>query len=286
MHQHGYFGPGSATWKITSEAILTLAGARAVLLQLAHPLVALGVSTHSSYMSDPLGRAERTFLLGQMLTFGTNTTAHTAARTINRLHQHVQGVLPLEAGAHTHGTFYDAQDPSLLLWVHATLIDTILLVYPMFVGPLSPDEQETYYQESKIIARLLGLGEKDMPETVADLRRYVHDMAYSNVLAATPQARTLAHRVLFPPVPEVFHPLMHLHREITSALLPQPVREMYGMNWGPKRQFAFAVGTAALRQIVPRLPLELRVFPITRSMMHNGAAPSSGYFNNMGFTRH
>lgn len=286
MQNYGYFGPKSATWKITSEAILTLGGARAVLLQLAHPLVAMGVSTHSSYMSDPFGRGERTFLLGQMLTFGTTTTAKDAARTINQLHNHVHGSLPLTAGVHKHGTRYDAHDPRLLLWVHATLIDTILLMYSLFIGPLRHEEEETYYQESKNMARLLGLTEQDMPKTVDDLRHYVYETAHSNILAATPQARQIAQQVLFPPIPEVFTPLMHIHREITNALLPEPVRTLYGMDWGPKRQVAFDLFTATMRQVLPRLPAELRVLPITRKMMKHGEAPSSGYFTNMGFVLH
>ncbi|HCJ35278.1 MAG TPA: DUF2236 domain-containing protein, partial [Ktedonobacter sp.] len=48
-----------------------------------------------------------------------------------------------------------ASDPELLLWVFATLIDTILYTYPIFIGPLSLQEQEQYYQESKTIGHLL-----------------------------------------------------------------------------------------------------------------------------------
>ncbi|MBO0796256.1 MAG: DUF2236 domain-containing protein, partial [Ktedonobacteraceae bacterium] len=203
MQDHGYFGAESMTWQVASEAILNFGGARAVLMQLAHPLVAMGVSAHSRYMSDPLGRAESTFLLGQRLTFGSTKTAQQAAHTINRLHKHVHGTLPFQAGAYSEGTAYRARDPDLLLWVHATLIDTILIMYPMFIGPLSIEEQERYYQESKKIAHLLGLAEADMPETVGDLRRYVHEMVYSDRLAATPEARQLVQQVLFPPAPAI-----------------------------------------------------------------------------------
>src|SRR5215471_8032715 len=102
----GYYGPGSVTWKVAREAVLILGGSRAVLMQLAHPLVAMGVSAHSSYMTDPFGRAERTFVLGELLTFGSAEKAHKAARTINRLHLHVYGDLPIDAGAFTKGTRY------------------------------------------------------------------------------------------------------------------------------------------------------------------------------------
>ncbi len=275
MQDHGLFGPESVTWKIAKEAVLNLGGARAVLMQLAHPLVATGVSTYSSYLSDPIGRAERTFLLGQMLAFGSLATAKQASRYINRLHTHVQGTLPTEAGAYAAHTPYKARDPELLLWVHATLIDTILLIYPLFVRPLTTEEQEQYYQESKVLARLLGLTAEHMPETVDDLRGYVQDMVYSNHLAATPQARQLVRQVLFPPIPPIFRPFLHLNLQMTCALLPQPVRDIYGLEWGPKRQHLFELSTAGLRTILPRLPPFLRVLPTTSRMMQEGTIPFS-----------
>ncbi len=272
MQDNGYFGRKSVTWKVAREAILNLGGGRAVLMQLAHPLVAAGVSEHSKYMSDPLGRAERTFMLGQLLTFGSMETAHKAAHTINRLHTHVHGTLPLAAGAYTPGEPYRARDPALLLWVHATLIDTALLIYPLFIGPLSQEEQEQYYQESKTLARLLGLSSSDMPATVDELRRYVDTMVYSNRLAATPQARELARTVLYPPVPDAFRPLLHLHLQITCALLPQPVREIYGLEWGSKQQRLFDLSTAGMRLLLPHLPPQWRVLPITHTIIQKGSA--------------
>lgn len=270
MQDHGYYGPESVTWKIGREAAILLGGARAVLMQLAHPLVAMGVSEHSDYMSDPYGRSWNTFLLGQMLTFGSSATALRAARTINRLHKHVHGTLPAQAGAYSGGTPYDARDPELLLWVHATLIDTILLMYPLFVGPLSTGEQEQYYQESKAMGRLLGLSSVQMPRTVRDLQQYVNDMIHSDRLAATPQARRLAQQVLFPPAPRTIRPLLHLNLQLTCALLPQPIRAIYGLEWGNWRQRAFDVSTWSIRTVMPHLPAHLRELPITRYLMEQG----------------
>ncbi|HLI08065.1 MAG TPA: oxygenase MpaB family protein [Ktedonobacteraceae bacterium] len=258
---------GSVTWKIAREAIINLGGARAVLMQLAHPLVATGVAQHSTYLSDPIGRSDRTFVLGQLLTFGNTEKAFKAARTINRLHTHVHGSLPASAGDFASGTSYRARDPELLLWVHATLIDTILLIYPLLVGPLSEEEQDQYYQESKELARLLGLSARDMPATADDLRQYVHDMVYSNKLAATPQARQIARVVLFPPVPRIFHPLFLYNLHFTIATLPPPIREIYGLEWSKHQQVAFDLSTLAIRTAVSHLPPKLRVLPITQRLM-------------------
>lgn len=272
---YGYYGPGSTAWKVGREAVVMLGGARAVLMQLAHPLVAMGVSKHSNYMSDPFGRAERTFILGEMLTFGSIMRAHTAARTINRMHHHVHGRLPWAVGAYIRGTRYDAHNPELLLWVHATLVDTLLLTYELFVGSLTAAEEDEYYQESKAVARLLGLSPSAMPQTVEDLRRYVHDMVYSDRLAATPQARQLVHQVLFPPAPAFLRPFMHLNLQLTVALLPQPVREIYGLEWDARRQRIFDFSAKAMRLVIPRLPMTLRELPITRRIMRETVSQSA-----------
>jgi uncharacterized protein (DUF2236 family) len=267
---------GSVTRQVAQEAIINLGGSRAVLMQLAHPLVATGVAEHSNYLSDPLGRALRTFVLGQLLTFGNSAKAHKAGRTINRLHSHVHGSLPASAGNFASGTPYKARDPELLLWVHATLIDTILLIYPLLFRPLSEEEQDQYYQESKEMVRLLGLSSHDMPETTGDLRQYVHDMVYSNKLAATAQARQIARVVLFPPVPRVLHPLLLFNLHFTIATLPPPVREIYGLEWSKRQQVAFDLSTFGMRTVIPRLPLSLRVLPITRRLMQETDGLSSG----------
>jgi uncharacterized protein (DUF2236 family) len=272
VQDHGYLGPESITWKMAREAMINIGGARAVLMQLAHPLVAMGVSEHSRYMTDPFGRARDTFMLGQMLVFGSKQTSRQAARTINRIHRHVHGRLLQPAGTYQAGAPYDARDPELLLWVQATLIDTMLLVYPLFIGPLSQAEQERYYQESRTMGRLLGLTKQDMPETLDTLHQYIYTMVHSNRLAATPQARQLAHQVLFPPLPEVWRPLLHLHYQFTCALLPQPVREMYGMEWGPRRQLLFEATTASVHTLLTTLPPPLRILPLTHKLMQRGSA--------------
>jgi uncharacterized protein (DUF2236 family) len=267
LYDFGYYGPHSTAWKVNREWVVLLAGTRAVLMQIAHPLVALGVSNHSEYMTNPFGRAERTFTRGEELTFGASRLARQAARTVNNQHKHVHGVLPMDAGHFSQGTSYDARDPELLLWVHATLVDTLLLGYKVFVGPLTHAEEEQYYQESKEVAHLLGLLPSQMPQGIDDLNHYIHEMVHSDRLAPTVQGRELAFQTLFPPAPSAFRPFMHLNLNITNALLPQPVREIYGLEWSKNQQRAFELSARGMRLIVPRMPMLLRELPITRRLM-------------------
>jgi uncharacterized protein (DUF2236 family) len=266
LYDFGYYGPGSINWKVNREWVVLLGGTRAVLMQIAHPLVAQGVSRHSSYMTDPFGRAERTFLLGEQLTFGTSRTARQAARTINNLHKQVHGHLPMEAGDFREGTLYNARDPELLLWVHATLVDTFLLTYTAFVGPLTHNEEEQYYQESKEVAHLLGLLPEQMPQGIDDLKHYVQEMVQGNRLAPTLQARELALQTLFPPAPALLRPLMHLNLNITNALLPPAIREIFSLEWSKSQQLAFELLARSMRLVVPQMPRVLRELPLTRRL--------------------
>src|SRR5437667_9471751 len=52
----GLFGPGSVVWRVARERILLVGGPAALLLQLAHPLVAEAVAAHSGFGREPLQR--------------------------------------------------------------------------------------------------------------------------------------------------------------------------------------------------------------------------------------
>ena len=56
----GFYGPGTAMWRVNREAVLLGAGPAALLLQIAHPHVAEGVAHHSDFQSDPWRRLRRT----------------------------------------------------------------------------------------------------------------------------------------------------------------------------------------------------------------------------------
>ena len=265
--KYTYNGPHSMTWKIEKEAIFVLGSMRAILMQLAHPLIAVGSDMHSCLMSDPFGRAKRTFTLSQRFAFGSDAMVHDAARTINRLHTHVHGILPMEVGAYAKGTPFKARDPELLLWANAAWVDTVLLTYSLFFGPLSSAEKEQYYQESKVRVHLLGLPMSAMPETIRDVEQYINDMLNSNRLATTPQARRLVQQALFLPSSVWLRPLTHLNRYITCAILPPSIREIYGLQWDPQQQRNFELLVQSVRVVLPYLPRYMRELPTARRMI-------------------
>ena len=256
--REGYFGPGSMAWRIGRERVLVAGGGRAVLMQLAHPLVAAGVGDHSAYSRDPWARTFATLDLMQRITFGTRSEARAASRTINRLHIHVTGTLAEDAGAYAAGTPYHARQPDLLLWVYATLIDTGLYLHPLLVGPLTEDEREAYYQESKRTVVLLGLPERMLPPRVADLQAYVDQMLAGAELALTAEAREVARVILHMPVPFVLRPALMLGGEATAGWLPERLRALYGLSWDDRRQKLLEAAEAGMRALLPAVPPALR----------------------------
>jgi len=241
---------------------------RAILLQIAHPLVAQGVADHSGFARDRRGRVrrlERTVRAMLALTFGTAEEAADAAAGINKIHDRVNGRLREGAGAFAAGTGYSAHDPALLAWVHATLVDTFLLTYERFVAPLSPAERDRYCREAGGVAPLLGIPPDALPRNTDELTAYMERMLSSGEIVVTGTARSLAREVLSPGLPWPARPLLALARLTTVGLLPPPIREAYGLEWSPRRERALHLLSAAARQSLPFLPPLMRHWPAART---------------------
>ena len=103
----GLLGPDSLSWRLHEEQWLITAGARAFLMQAAHPKVAQGALDHSGFAENPFGRVSRTIQGMAVLIFGTTHEATTMARHINRLHETVQGTLPESIGRYVAGETYN-----------------------------------------------------------------------------------------------------------------------------------------------------------------------------------
>lgn len=245
----GLYAPASLTWRIASDNALMLGGGRALLLQLAHPLVAAGVGAHSDFLSSPVRRLERTMTLTLRMVFGSVAEAREAARAVNRAHDRVQGVW--------EGKPYRAGDPALLLWVHATLVDSALETYATFVRPLSAADREAYYRESWVLGRLLGIPTSRFPAGYPAFRAYVAETVESR-LEVSDEARRLAAAVLRPPLRGVPRSLFWPHEVITAGLLPARVREQYGLPWGARREAAYRALVLGLRGVVRTAPPFLR----------------------------
>jgi uncharacterized protein (DUF2236 family) len=256
--------PDSISWRVDRETTLLLGGGRALLLQVAHPLVAAGVAAHSRFRTAPAERLWRTLDLMLTIVFGDAREALRVVRDIERVHTHVRGGLVEGVGPFAPGTPYDASDPELLLWVHATLVDTALLVYERFVEPLDAGARSRYWEESKTTARLLGVPEARLPRCFDDFREWFAGRVASDVLAVGAAGREVAASILRPPLPAVLRPAIALVGFVTVGLLPPPVRARYGLPWSEGRERALSAFAHLVRCALPVLPSIVREMPHAR----------------------
>jgi uncharacterized protein (DUF2236 family) len=265
MSDVGLFGPGSLTWRVNREGVLLLGGGAALVLQVAHPLVAAGVSQHSNYREDPWGRLYRTLDLTTKITFGTRAVADEASARIKHVHGMVRGVTTEAGGRYPAGTPYDARTPELLMWVHATLVNTSLTVYTRYVGALTIAEQRAYYEEQKLLGEKFGIPIERQPATFADFNEYFRDMVASDRLAVTDALRDVVDATLRPDVPILLRPAISAVNVATAGLLPERLRAELGLPWGRGRRRAVEASRVLISSLLPVLPRVLREFPPARS---------------------
>lgn len=256
-------------WRVNAERLVLLGWSRAILLQLAHPLVAAGVYDHSTVRQHPWRAATRlhhTVKAMLALTFGTEGERQAALEGILSIHRRVHGRLSHAAGRFPAGMPYSAEDPALVLWVHATLLESMLLAYELCVAPLGETDKDAYCAEAAWVAHALGARESEIPRSWRAMRECLDAHYTSGAIAVTPQARELASGVLAPPFAWMVAPLARLNRLVTAALLPPSLREAYGLEWSAADERRFARATARIRRLRRLLPDAVAWWPQARRL--------------------
>ncbi|MFD0906092.1 oxygenase MpaB family protein, partial [Actinomadura sediminis] len=219
-----------------AEPIVGLGAGRALLMQLAHPGVARGVAEHSDFADRPLARLFGTLDFLLIVSFGTPEEVARIAAKVRGVHTSVRG------------DGYSGDDPGLQLWVNATLIDSALYLHERLGRPgrPSPEQAEEYYRQARIVAEVLGCPPEAQPPDLASFRAYMAETAAS--LEVGDDARKVAAAVLYPKRLRALGPGLAVFRVVTAALLPEPLREQYGLPWSPRHRRAagLVLGAAAL----------------------------------------
>lgn len=239
-------------------------------MQFAHPLVARAVAEHSAFRAEAFGgwrRLHRTLGAMLALTFGEPEAAQRAADRINAIHERVNGDLGRTEGAFALGTRYSACDPALLSWVHATLVDSFLRAYELYVRPLSPAERDTYCAESAGIESLLHIPAGSLPRSAAELDSSIAARLGSGEIRVTDTARELAREILFPSMSAPVWPALVVLRLATVGLLPPTLREGYGFAWDARRGAALRASASVIRHLLPVVPTPLRHWPAARAAL-------------------
>ena len=236
---------------MTAERLLVLGGGRALLLQIAHPIVAAGVADHRDRGRLSWDRLWGTLDAVLSIVFGDAQQVDAVGRRIGALHERVTG--------DRDDRSYRALDHELLAWVHGTLVDSAFVTWERFVGPLSPVVRSRYYEEMKRFARVFGLPAEALPPDVRAFGPWFAEELAG--LEVTDEARLLAEDVLRPPAPPILKPALALNRLVSVGLLPGGVREGFRLAWTPRHERAFSLAAAAIRGALPLLPAGVRRWP-------------------------
>ncbi len=223
-----------------ADGVLVLGGAAAILLQLADPVVASGVAEHSSFASDPMRRLRNTLSYVYAVGLGSEQQSQLMAAQVDRRHRGIPG----------------ATDAQHQLWVAATLHQVGRTVHEQVYGPLAPKVADQIYAAGARLGTTLQLPDGAWPASRADFVLYWTDAVAA--LDVTDSARATAHELLHSrAIPWWTRPAMPLVRTVTAGLLPESVREAYGLPHHAARYRAAIGFVRVLTRVTPRRLREL-----------------------------
>ena len=260
----GYFEDDSLIRRVNRELIVAFSGARALLMQASHPVMFEGFFIKSEAKEAAHARLARTATTMNTIYFGRRDDADQMTDRVREVHTHINGVLEEPAGKYPAGTPYAADDPQFLLWTLAALVDSADKLYRLYVDELTRDERDALWGDYRLVGKLFGLQEDEMPATIEGFDAYMTEMVEGDQLFVTESARdeSLA-IVLHPPAPFYMRGLVEAVNFIIIGSLPEKIRRGYGLSWDPLRE-TMRIGGAAYtkRVLLPLLPQMIRNTPV------------------------
>ena len=245
----GLFGPRSVVWRVNRDRSFPLAGVRSLMMQALHPLAMAGVAQHSTWKQDPFGRLAATSGYLLTTTYGDTASALEAAAWVRKVHVHVRGV------DRETGLPYSAEDPDLLLWVHAGMVDSIVEAVRRYGRAIDPSDLDRYVAEMVTFAEIVGVPRDQVPATVAALRAYIESV---ELRRATPAAQEAIGIVLDPPdLDAELRDLWSDLGQVAVGTLPEWARQMYGFAAPP----AELMEREPVRQLLGALDLAFESLP-------------------------
>ncbi|KAL2824454.1 hypothetical protein BJY01DRAFT_165207 [Aspergillus pseudoustus] len=235
--------------KVVSEAIILGGGAAAILLQVAHPVVAKGVDYHSSFATRPVDRLRTTMTYVYSMLFGTAKEKKKIIELTHRAHASVKGA------------DYTADDPAAQLWVAATLYAVGIDLYEQVFGAMDEEKAEALYREYVVLGASLRVPVDMWPKTREAFWIYWDEQLAS--FEITDEAKHVASELLYnPKLPFYFKALMPTVRLFTTELLPPRLREAYGLKSNKRRRALYKSTMLVTKATYPFVPRAIRTYPV------------------------
>jgi uncharacterized protein (DUF2236 family) len=254
---HGLFGPASVTWRLMTEPVMWVAGARALYLQALHPRVMQGTWQNSALArsGEAWGRFVRTIEFVETRTYGTLPEVERAGRRLRRIHASLTGV-------DEDGRVFRLNEPELLLWVHCAEVSSLAEIARRSGMGLSPAELDAFVAEQRRSAAVVGLDPAAAPGSVAELEAYYEPMRPQ--LRACQEARRALRLSFAPKLPLSLTPLRLLVPPVNVlayASLPGWARQLYGTPGSQLTDGAVTLALRAAYEATTRIPPRLFYVP-------------------------
>ncbi|WP_433732653.1 oxygenase MpaB family protein [Nocardia sp. CA-129566] len=260
------FAPGTRMWDETGLITFSLTAGSAFLLQTMEPTISAVVDEHSSFRTDPLGRAVRSIGSVMMWIYGGDEAIAEADR-LRTMHASLNTTTP-------DGVRHKALASGPWAWVLHTGTFAFTENAQYFSRrPLTAAEKEAYYQETVQLMRNFSVAPKEVPANYAEFEKFFADMVehhlqetdtahdYLKVIRSVAPPRQLP-RALRPVWKRVVSPVGRLQYFVTIGTTPEPARRKLGLTWTASDERKLKALGWFIARTVPLLPERVRYFPI------------------------
>ncbi|WP_024803666.1 oxygenase MpaB family protein [Nocardia sp. BMG51109] len=260
------FEPGSRMWDETGLITFSLTAGSAFLLQTMEPTIAAVVDEHSTFRTDPMGRATRSLASVMMWVYGGEEALAEADR-LRTMHATLNTV-------DAQGVHHKALSSGPWAWVLHTGTFAFTEGSRYFTRkPLTDADKDAYYGEVVQLMRNFSVPPKEIPATFAEWETWFDEMVDHHLVATN-----VAHdylrviRKIAPPagLPRVLAPVWRLATApvgqlqyfFTVGTTPESARRKLGLTWSDADERKLRRLGRLIGRTVPLLPERIRYFPI------------------------
>lgn len=219
----GFYLPTDAPWVVHANFATLVGGIRALLVQALHPGSLGGVTQHSRYNEDPLGRLAGTIRWLTVTTFGSKNAVQGEADRVNNMHHRVRGKYQTTQGEVRN---YQAADKDLLLWVHIAFMESFLRTHQLYSDAPIPGGADNYIAQWSQAVKPLGLDKVPMNE--AELLVTLSE--FDPQLRHDAKTASVIEFIRKPPLSAAIRPAYAILFQAAVASLPTNYQELIGVT--------------------------------------------------------
>jgi uncharacterized protein (DUF2236 family) len=258
--------PGGILWEGVGLVTFSFTSGSAFLLQTMEPSIAAVVDKHSTFRTDPVGRALRSLASVMMWVYADEESLAEVER-LREMHSTLDAV-------DENGVKHTALSSGPWAWVLLTGVHAFTVGEEYFGthkdGGADPDAM---YEEMKQLMRGFKVAEKEIPPTYADFVTFfeakIEEQLDTSIVAQDfltgvrhPGPPLGTPRWLRPVWKALINPIGYLQHLSVVGTLPPAARRKLGVTWTRRQEAQLRIFGRIVARTVPLLPERLRYFPI------------------------